>query len=158
LFVEPTVFIDVDPGMTVVREEIFGPVAVLLPDDGGDDGAVQLANDSTYGLAGTVWSADMGHAIDVARRIDTGIVGINSWTWIGWTGRWRVHCAIRPPLDAAPGELLPSTATSWVTLPSRERTSDRRVPTCVIGAWFGHLYRRARSAVHYTYGMKRFNT
>ncbi|MFL6126010.1 aldehyde dehydrogenase [Actinophytocola sp.] len=79
LFVEPTVFIDVDPGMTIVAEEIFGPVVVLLPYDGGDDDAVQLANDSTYGLAGTVWSADTGRAIDVARRIDTGIVGINGW-------------------------------------------------------------------------------
>ena len=79
LFVAPTVFIDVDPGMTIVREEIFGPVVVVLPYDGGDDGAVALANDSTYGLAGTVWSADTQRAIDVARRIDTGTVGINSW-------------------------------------------------------------------------------
>ena len=79
LFVEPTVFVDVDPGMTIVREEIFGPVVVVLPYDGGDDGAIRLANDSTYGLAGTVWSADPQRAIDVARRIDTGIVGINSW-------------------------------------------------------------------------------
>jgi aldehyde dehydrogenase (NAD+) len=79
LFVEPTVFIDVNPGMTIVREEIFGPVVVVLPYDGGDDGAIQLANDSTYGLAGTVWSADTQRATDVARRIDTGIVGINSW-------------------------------------------------------------------------------
>jgi acyl-CoA reductase-like NAD-dependent aldehyde dehydrogenase len=79
LFVEPTVFVDVDPSMTIVREEIFGPVVVVLPYDGGDEGAIQLANDSTYGLAGTVWSADPQRAIDVARRIDTGIVGINSW-------------------------------------------------------------------------------
>ena len=79
LFVEPTVFVDVDPGMTIVREEIFGPVVVVLPYDGGDDGAVRLANDSPYGLAGTVWSADTGRAVDVARRIDTGVVGINSW-------------------------------------------------------------------------------
>ena len=41
--------------------------------------AVQLANDSTYGLAGTVWSADLQRATDVARRLDTGVVGINSW-------------------------------------------------------------------------------
>src|SRR6185295_16710337 len=66
LFVEPTVFTDVDPGMTVVREEIFGPVVVVLPYEGGDEGAVRLANDSTYGLAGTVWSADQHRAVDVA--------------------------------------------------------------------------------------------
>jgi len=79
LFTAPTVFTDVDPSMTIVREEIFGPVVAVLAYDGGDDAAIQLANDSTYGLAGTVWSADTQRAIDVARRIDTGTVGINSW-------------------------------------------------------------------------------
>lgn len=79
LFVSPTVFVDVDPGMTIVREEIFGPVVTLLPYDGGDEGGIALANDSEYGLAGTVWSDDQERAIEVARHLDTGTVGINFW-------------------------------------------------------------------------------
>jgi aldehyde dehydrogenase (NAD+) len=79
LFVSPTVFVDVEPRMTIVREEIFGPVVTVLPYDGGDEAGIALANDSEYGLAGTVWSSDQDRAIDVARQLDTGTVGINFW-------------------------------------------------------------------------------
>jgi acyl-CoA reductase-like NAD-dependent aldehyde dehydrogenase len=77
-FVEPTVSADVDNSHTIVREEIFGPVVTVTPYDGDDD-AVRLANDSEYGLAGTVWTTDKDRGLAVARRIVTGSVGINHY-------------------------------------------------------------------------------
>jgi aldehyde dehydrogenase (NAD+) len=79
-FVSPTVFADVDPGMAIATEEIFGPVLAILPYDGGDAGAVAAANDSLYGLGGTVWSADIERGTAVARSLDTGTVGVNTYT------------------------------------------------------------------------------
>jgi aldehyde dehydrogenase (NAD+) len=77
-FVEPTVFADVDNTRVVVREEIFGPVLTITPYDDVDD-AVRIANDSEYGLAGSVWTADPERGVGVARRIRTGSVGINGY-------------------------------------------------------------------------------
>jgi aldehyde dehydrogenase (NAD+) len=77
-FVEPTVFADVDNTHTLAREEIFGPVVTITPYT-GDDEAVRLANDSEYGLAGTVWTTSAGRGRNVARRIVTGTVGINHY-------------------------------------------------------------------------------
>jgi acyl-CoA reductase-like NAD-dependent aldehyde dehydrogenase len=75
-FVSPTVFSEVTPEMTIAREEIFGPVLVIQPYDDEDD-AVRIANDTDYGLAGGVWSADQERAIAVARRIRSGQIEIN---------------------------------------------------------------------------------
>ncbi|MFG2937124.1 aldehyde dehydrogenase [Streptomyces sp. NPDC048282] len=77
-FVEPTVFADVDNASTVAQEEIFGPVLTITPYDGEDE-AVRLANASDYGLAGTVWTSDLDHGAQVARRIRTGTVGLNGY-------------------------------------------------------------------------------
>ncbi|MGH9089460.1 MAG: aldehyde dehydrogenase family protein [Acidimicrobiales bacterium] len=75
-FVQPTVFSEVTSDMTIAREEIFGPVLVILPYDTEEE-AVRIANDTPYGLAGGVWSADAAHAEAVARRLRTGQVDIN---------------------------------------------------------------------------------
>jgi aldehyde dehydrogenase (NAD+) len=77
-FVEPTVFANVDNSHTIAREEIFGPVITITPYDGVDD-AVRLANDSEYGLAGSIWTTDSERGLAVARRIVTGSVGINHY-------------------------------------------------------------------------------
>jgi aldehyde dehydrogenase (NAD+) len=78
-FVTPTVFDRVTRDMRVAQEEIFGPVVSILEYDGSDDDAVALANDTEFGLAGTVWSTDLDHAIAVARRVESGVVGANVW-------------------------------------------------------------------------------
>ena len=77
-FVEPTVFSDVKNTMTIAREEIFGPVLSVIRYNNEDE-AVALANDSTYGLGGGVWSRDKERALQVAKRLRTGTVWINEW-------------------------------------------------------------------------------
>jgi acyl-CoA reductase-like NAD-dependent aldehyde dehydrogenase len=75
-FVQPTIFADVTPEMTIAQEEIFGPVLSIMPYDDEDD-AVRIANSTIYGLAGGVQSADVERAKRVARRMRTGQVEIN---------------------------------------------------------------------------------
>jgi acyl-CoA reductase-like NAD-dependent aldehyde dehydrogenase len=75
-YVEPTIFAQVAPAMTIAQEEIFGPVLSILPYDAEDD-AVRIANDSIYGLAGGVWAGTRERALAVARRLRTGQVDIN---------------------------------------------------------------------------------
>lgn len=76
-FVEPTVFADVDNAMAIAQEEIFGPVLSVIPYD-GEDQAVAIANDSQYGLCGSVWTADPARGEQIAARVRTGVVAINS--------------------------------------------------------------------------------
>lgn len=75
-YVQPTIFSDVQSRMTIAQEEIFGPVLSILPYDTEEE-AVRIANDTVYGLAGGVWSADADRAMRVARRMRTGQVDIN---------------------------------------------------------------------------------
>jgi aldehyde dehydrogenase (NAD+) len=75
-FIEPTVFVNVDNSMTIAQEEIFGPVVVVIPYDDVND-AVRIANDSPYGLSGSVWTQDQAAGLDIARRVRTGTFGIN---------------------------------------------------------------------------------
>ncbi|ALJ21623.1 aldehyde dehydrogenase [Microbacterium sp. No. 7] len=76
LYVEPTVFTDVAPGMRIAQEEIFGPVATVIPYD-DEAQAIAFANDSQYGLNGSVFTSDPAHGVRIARRIRTGTVEIN---------------------------------------------------------------------------------
>jgi acyl-CoA reductase-like NAD-dependent aldehyde dehydrogenase len=75
-YVRPTLFADVDNRMRIAREEIFGPVLSVIP-YGDEDDAVRLANDSDYGLSGSVWTADGKRGLDVARRVRAGSFGVN---------------------------------------------------------------------------------
>jgi acyl-CoA reductase-like NAD-dependent aldehyde dehydrogenase len=75
-FVEPTVFADVDNNDRLAREEVFGPVMAVIPFDDDDD-AVAIANDSNYGLGGSVWTTDEQRGIDISRRVRTGTIGVN---------------------------------------------------------------------------------
>jgi aldehyde dehydrogenase (NAD+) len=77
-YVEPTLFADVDNSMTIAQEEIFGPVLSLIPYDSEDD-AIAIANDSDYGLSGTVWTGDVEKGIDIARRVRTGTYTVNGF-------------------------------------------------------------------------------
>ncbi|RSS80503.1 aldehyde dehydrogenase [Streptomyces sp. WAC06614] len=78
-YVEPTLIGDVDNGMRVAREEIFGPVVCLIP-YGDEDEAARIANDSEFGLSGSVWSGDVERGIDFARRIRTGTYNVNTFS------------------------------------------------------------------------------
>ncbi|AWK74396.1 aldehyde dehydrogenase [Rhodococcus oxybenzonivorans] len=75
-FVEPTIFADVDNSMTIAREEIFGPVLCVIPYDSVDE-AIKIANDSDYGLAGSVYTTDVEKGLEVAAQVRTGTYGIN---------------------------------------------------------------------------------
>ncbi|RVV97078.1 aldehyde dehydrogenase family protein [Mesobaculum littorinae] len=79
-YVRPTVFADVTPGMTIEREEIFGPVIALIPYETEDD-AIRIANDTIYGLSGYIQSADIEKARHVARRLRVGSIWINGADW-----------------------------------------------------------------------------
>jgi acyl-CoA reductase-like NAD-dependent aldehyde dehydrogenase len=75
-FVQPAVFVDVDPDLDIAREEIFGPVLVTMPFDSEHD-AVERANDSEYGLVGGVWSGNVARGLRVAEQIKVGQVSVN---------------------------------------------------------------------------------
>jgi len=78
-YVQPTLFTDATNDMRIAREEIFGPVLTVLKYSDEHD-AVRIANDSEYGLAGSVWTADVAHGLKIAAEIRAGTYGINMYT------------------------------------------------------------------------------
>jgi betaine-aldehyde dehydrogenase len=83
-YVEPTVFSNVDNKMKIAQEEIFGPVLVVIPYD-GDEQAVDIANDSNYGLCGSVWTNDNDRGLGIARQVRTGTYMLNAPVPIDFT-------------------------------------------------------------------------
>lgn len=79
-YVQPTVFADVENTMTIAEEEIFGPVLSIIAYEDEDD-AVRIANDSAYGLAGSVWTTNYDKAIEIASRIRTGTYAVNMYAF-----------------------------------------------------------------------------
>lgn len=77
-FVNPTLFGDVRNDMTIAKQEIFGPVASVLPFDGADE-ALSIANDTIYGLAAGIWTSDINKAFHLVKRIEAGVVWVNSY-------------------------------------------------------------------------------
>jgi aldehyde dehydrogenase (NAD+) len=77
-YVAPTVFADVHNSARIAREEIFGPVLTVIPYE-SDSEAIDIANDSEFGLGGTVWSSDEVRASEIARAVETGTIGINHY-------------------------------------------------------------------------------
>ena len=77
-YVQPTVFADVSNEMRIAQEEIFGPVLAVIPYDDEED-AIRIANDSEYGLAGSVWTNDAAKGLDIARRVRTGTIAVNRY-------------------------------------------------------------------------------
>jgi aldehyde dehydrogenase (NAD+) len=83
-FVEPTVFARVAPGMRIAQEEIFGPVAAIIPFDGEAE-AIAIANGTPYGLTAGLWTGDVGRAHRVAAQIEAGMVWVNTYRYIRWS-------------------------------------------------------------------------
>jgi betaine-aldehyde dehydrogenase len=77
-YYEPTIFIDVDNKMRIAQEEIFGPVLVVIPFD-TEEQAVEIANDTIYGLAGAVWTKDVTRAMRVIKQMRAGITWVNTY-------------------------------------------------------------------------------
>jgi betaine-aldehyde dehydrogenase len=76
-YLQPAVFAGGRPGSRLMTEEIFGPIVALAPFSTEEE-AVELANESIYGLSGSIWTADVGRALRVARAVETGMLSVNS--------------------------------------------------------------------------------
>ncbi|WP_065382908.1 aldehyde dehydrogenase [Hyphomonas sp. ND6WE1B] len=83
-FIEPTVFCNAHNSMQIARDEIFGPVATIIPFDDEEE-ALRIANDSDYGLTAGLWTKDVGRALRVSQEIEAGIVWVNTYRYLRWS-------------------------------------------------------------------------
>ncbi len=86
-FIGPTVFTDVTPEMKIYREEIFGPVAVMLKWNNEDE-VMKLANDNTYGLTASIWTKNIAHALKLGKKLTVGTFSVNSHNFIAGEAPW----------------------------------------------------------------------
>jgi gamma-glutamyl-gamma-aminobutyraldehyde dehydrogenase len=116
-YVEPTLFTGVAPSMTIAREEIFGPVAAILPFRTIDE-AVTIANDSIYGLAAGIWTSDLATAHKMARAIEAGVIWVNCYDHGDMTQPWGGFKQSGTGRDKCLETLLTVTQTKsvWVHL------------------------------------------
>jgi aldehyde dehydrogenase (NAD+) len=115
-FVEPTLFVDVENEMTIAQEEIFGPVLSVIPYEGEDE-AVRIANDSDYGLSGSVWTGDVERGIDVARKVRTGTYGVNAAATIDIKNPFGGYKASGIGRELGPEGLAAYLETKTIVLP-----------------------------------------
>src|SRR5690606_27596844 len=115
-YVEPTLFVDVDNSMTIAREEIFGPVLSVLSYEDVDD-AVRIANDSDYGLSGSVWTSDVEAGIEVAKRVRTGTYGVNQFGTLDMRNPFGGYKASGVGRELGPEGLSAYLETKSIVLP-----------------------------------------
>lgn len=116
-YVEPTLFTGVNNSMQIAREEIFGPVAAIIPVDGMED-AIEIANDSIYGLAASIWTRDISKAHLFARDIEAGVVWVNCFDHGDMTSIWGGYKQTGNGRDKCLEALTQYTQTKsvWVNL------------------------------------------
>ncbi len=126
-FVEPTLFVDVDNKMTIAQEEIFGPVVAVIPYEDEAE-AVRIANDSDYGLSGSVWSSDVERGIQVARQVRTGTYGVNSMATIDVQQPFGGYKASGIGREFGPEGLAAFLETKTIVLPGDYLPPDPTLP------------------------------
>jgi aldehyde dehydrogenase (NAD+) len=131
-WIEPTIFTDVTNEMTIAREEIFGPVLVVLRYDTVDE-AVALANDSEYGLTAGVWSTDYERALEVAERLEAGTVWINNWHMIDPALPFGGYKQSGVGRELGPGALDEYTETKHIHV-DLTQTADRHLFDVLLSA------------------------
>jgi betaine-aldehyde dehydrogenase len=115
-FIEPTLFYDVDNQMKIAREEIFGPVLVVIPYD-TEEQAIAIANDSDFGLGGGVWCGSNDKGVEVARQIRTGVVAVNSAMLLDFRSPFGGFKKSGIGRECGPEGLAPYTEYQSIVLP-----------------------------------------